>query len=107
LPDIHELTADEFQKYAELLSGELELTLIKKLADFPSEIKFAAENFAPYRITVYSLELASTFHSFYNKCRVLTEDEILTSARLLLVMATRQVIKNALSILGISAPDRM
>lgn len=107
LPNINDLTLKKFQKYANLLVEESEIDLIKKLADFPGEIKLAADNLAPYRITVYSQELASTFHSFYNKCRVLTDDENLTTARLLLVMAARQVIKNALSILGIAAPDRM
>ena len=107
LPVIDGLTVDEFQKYANLLVDESELALIKKLADFPGEVKIAADNLAPYRITVYSMELAAAFHSFYNKCRVLTEDENLTAARLLLVMAAQQVIKNAFSILGISAPDRM
>ncbi|NLL99246.1 MAG: arginine--tRNA ligase [Tepidanaerobacter sp.] len=107
LPDIDKLTMEEFQKYANMLLEESELELIKKLADFPGEIKLAADNLAPYRITVYSQELAAIFHSFYNKCRVLTDDENLTAARLLLVMATRQVLRNALSILGISAPERM
>ncbi|NLZ54108.1 MAG: arginine--tRNA ligase [Thermoanaerobacteraceae bacterium] len=106
LPDIG-LTSEEFQKYANLLVEESELDLIKKLADFPGEIKLAADNLAPYRITVYSQELASTFHTFYNKCRVLTDDENLTTARLLLVMAAQQVIKNSLLILGITAPERM
>jgi len=107
IPDIKDLTLEEFQKYANLLVEDSEIDLIKKLADFPGEIKLAAGNLAPYRITVYSQELAATFHSFYNKCRVLTDDENLTAARLFLVIAAKQVIKNALLILGITAPDRM
>lgn len=107
LPDVNKMTTNDMNKYAKLLIAEPEIDLIKKLADYPGEIKLSADNLAPYRITVYSQELASTFHSFYNKCRVLTDDEDLTTARLLLVMAVRQVLKNALSILGIAAPDRM
>jgi len=107
IPDINHFSEEEISKYLELLKEEAETDLIKKMADFPGEIRLAADNLAPYRITVYSQEIASVFHSFYNKCRVLTDDEDLTTARLLLVMAAQQVIKNALSILGISAPDRM
>ncbi len=107
IPNVNNLTQNDVNKYANLLIEESEIELIKKLADFPGEIKLAADNLAPYRITVYSQELASAFHSFYNKCRVLTDAQDLTTARLLLVMAVQQVIKNALAILGISAPDRM
>ncbi|AEE92560.1 Arginine--tRNA ligase [Tepidanaerobacter acetatoxydans Re1] len=107
IPNVNNLTQNDMNKYADLLIEESEIELIKKLADFPGEIKLAADNLAPYRITVYSQELASAFHSFYNKCRVLTDAQDLTTARLLLVMAVQQVIKNALAILGISAPDRM
>jgi arginyl-tRNA synthetase len=89
------------------LTEKNEIDLIKKLSDFPGEIRLAAENLSPYRITNYCLELSSTFHSFYNSCRVLNDDEDLTAARLLLVMAVRQVLKNAFAILGISAPERM
>lgn len=107
IPDINNFSEEEINKYLELLTEEAETDLIKKMADFPGEIRLAADSLAPYRITVYSQEIASVFHSFYNKCRVLTDDEDLTTARLLLVMAVQQVIKNALGILGISAPDRM
>ena len=107
LPDVNNLASNDMNKYTNLLIEEPEIDLVKKLADYPGEIKLSADNLAPYRITVYSQELASTFHSFYNKCRVLTDCEDLTTARLLLVMAVQRVLKNALSILGITAPDRM
>ncbi|MDD4569307.1 MAG: arginine--tRNA ligase [Tepidanaerobacteraceae bacterium] len=107
LPDVKKLTKEDMTKYANLLVEEADLDLIKRLADYPGEIKISADNLAPYRITVYSQELASAFHSFYNKCRVLTDDEDLTIARLFLVMAVQQVLKNSLAILGITAPDRM
>lgn len=97
----------EEKKLCQMLKEKSEIDLIKKLADFPEEIKIAAENLAPYRITVYVMELAATFHSFYNSCKVLSEDTQLTKARLLLVMATRQIIQNALNILGVKAPEKM
>jgi len=106
-PDIGNLTPDEIKDYADLLQESYEIDLIKKLADYPSEVRLAAQTLSPYRITVYSMELASVFHTFYNNCRVLTEDERLTTARLLLIKAVKQVIVNAFSILGITAPERM
>jgi len=106
-PDIDSLSSDEIKEYANLLEEPHELNLIRKLADYPSEIRLAAQTLSPYRITVYSMELASAFHTFYNNCRVLTEDERLTTARLLLIKAVKQVIVNAFSILGITAPERM
>lgn len=107
LPEMDTLTPALLEKYALLLTEKNEIDLIKKLSDFPGEIRLAAENLSPYRVTNYCLELSSAFHSFYNSCRVLTDDEDLTAARLLLVMAVRQVLKNAFAILGISAPERM
>lgn len=106
LPEIADIKEDE-KDLPYILAEKSEINLIKKLADFPEEIKAAAENLAPYRITVYVMELAATFHSFYNSCKVLTDDEKLTKARLLLVMATRRVIQNALNVLGIQAPESM
>lgn len=98
---------EEGKNLCQMLKEKSEIDLIKKLADFPEEIKIAAENLAPYRITVYVMELAATFHSFYNSCKVLSEDTQLTKARLLLVMATRQIIQNALNVLGVKSPEKM
>lgn len=107
IPTIDKIDDDREKSLANLLQEDAEINLIKKLADFPNEVKLAAENLAPYRITVYTMELASIFHSFYNVCRVLTDDKDLTTARLFLVKATKQVLQNALNILGITAPERM
>lgn len=84
-----------------------ELTLIRKLADFPLEIITSADRLDPSRITKYALDLASSFHTFYNACRVKTEDVELMKARILLIQCTRQVIKNILDILAIDAPEKM
>ncbi|MBT1071206.1 arginine--tRNA ligase [Geobacter chapellei] len=84
-----------------------ELQLIKLLAALPDTVADAAQQFEPHRLTYYLTELAGCFHSFYNKNRVIGEDAALTSARLYLLARTAQILKNALTILGISAPERM
>lgn len=90
-----------------LLTDETELVLIKKIQDYEEEIQKAAEDFAPQRIARYAYDLAGCFHSFYNKCRIMGVDEELAGARLALVGATRNVIRHALGILGVSAPEKM
>lgn len=89
------------------LHTESELELIRKLADFPVEIAFAAEMLAPHRIARYLHELAGLLHSFYNSNRVIVEDQELSNARLVLVNATRIVLRNGLRLIGVSAPERM
>lgn len=90
-----------------LLSTPEELQLMKLLCALPDTIDDSAIHFEPHRLTYYLTELASCFHSFYNKNRVITEDTALTNARLYLLKRTAQTLKNALSVLGISAPERM
>lgn len=89
------------------LTHQSELFLMKKLGEYPDLIEHAAGLRAPYRVTNYVHTLASLFTAFYRDCRVMTEDEMLTQARLTLAEATRQVFTNALEILGVSAPERM
>ncbi len=84
-----------------------DLLMIKLLAALPDTVDDCAVHFEPHRLTYYLSELASCFHSFYNKNRVISEDQALTAARLFLLKRTAQTLKNALSILGISAPERM
>lgn len=105
--EFENLSYEKIKGLLGFLKEEPEIELIKKLAEFPEEIRIAAENLSPYRIANFTLELASLFHSFYNSCRVLTDDEDLTKARLILIFATKRVLKNAFKILGISAPERM
>jgi arginyl-tRNA synthetase len=90
-----------------LLSAAEEIELMKGLAEYPDEIRIAAETLEPSRLTRYVMDLASLFHSFYNACRVKGEEEELMKARLLLVDCTRIVIKNVLGLLSISAPEQM
>jgi arginyl-tRNA synthetase len=91
----------------ELLNTNEELDLIKKLSEYPDEIRISAETLEPSRLTRYVLEVSALFHSFYNACRVRGEEEQLMKARLLLVDCTRIVIRNVLDLLSISAPERM
>lgn len=87
--------------------GEEELQIVRKIADFPEEIAIAARNLAPHRIARYVLDLAGLFHSFYNHQRVLNEDKALQDGRLILMESVRITLKNALDILGVSAPEQM
>lgn len=87
--------------------GPEELLLLRKIADFPEEVAIAARTLAPHRIARYVLDLAGLFHSFYNHHRVLNEDKALQDARLVIMESTRITIKNALDLLGVSAPEQM
>lgn len=83
------------------------LDLVKALGEFPKCLIQAAEMLEPYRVTEYLRELAMAFHKFYQHHRVVTEDEALTQALLLLVDSVRIVIRNGLEVLGISQPESM
>ncbi len=90
-----------------LLDSEEEADLALKLFEFEELVRDAALDRAPHRLTRYLEELAAAFHVFYNRHRVISDDEELTSARLFLVRCVRQVIRNGLAILGVSAPESM
>ncbi|MFA4835483.1 MAG: arginine--tRNA ligase [Dehalococcoidia bacterium] len=90
-----------------LLTDEAELDLIKKLLMLKEIIELAATTLEPQHLPHYAQDLANAFHNFYEKCRVITEDEPRTLARLKLVEATRIVLARTLSLMGMSAPDRM
>jgi arginyl-tRNA synthetase len=84
-----------------------EIALIKALSLFPEVVEGSAENFEPHRVTYYLQDLAGLFHSFYNRNRVITEEPELTVARLFLLKCVAITIRNALALLGISAPEKM
>ncbi len=90
-----------------LLSGKEEIELMKLLEEFPSVVEASALYFAPYKITYYLLDLAKNFHEFYTNYRILGEDENLTHTRLALCLACKNVFKNGLELLGVSAPEKM
>jgi arginyl-tRNA synthetase len=89
------------------LSSPYEEALLRRLADFPAELAFAARDLAPHAVTFYLKELAGDFHSYYNAERFLTDDARLQRARLALVAATGQVARNGLAVLGLRAPEQM
>ncbi len=89
------------------LTSELELELIKKMAEYPEEITQSAEHRAPHRIARYLYDLASMFHSFYRQGRIIGVDSELQQARLGLITAIALVLRQGLGILGISAPEKM
>lgn len=91
----------------ELLKEPSEIELLKKLAEYPEEITRSAQKLEPYHLTRYAMELASLFHTFYNSCRVITDNQKLMGARLVMIKGVKRVLKNNLTILGISAPERM
>ncbi|MCG6537300.1 MAG: arginine--tRNA ligase, partial [Syntrophales bacterium LBB04] len=84
-----------------------EMSLIKAIARFPEVVEGAAQTLEPHRITFYLNDLAGVFHNYYNKHRVISTDRDLTLARLLLAKSLRTVLKNALYLIGVSAPDKM
>lgn len=91
-----------------LIQSEKEIDLLKKLGEFPQAVSEAAVKRVPHRITNYIFELASTFHSFYNAEKVLdSEYPERTVARLALIKAVQISLKNALALIGVSAPEKM
>ena len=90
-----------------LLNKESELNLLKQISDFPTVINNACTKLEPQSISIYLNEIASDFHKFYNECKVISNDSEKTKSRLALISATKVVLKNGLSILGISAPKKM
>jgi arginyl-tRNA synthetase len=87
--------------------GEIDLELLRKVTAFPEAVARAAREREPHRITGYLEDLARLTHGWYHGCRVLGEPPAVEHARLLLARAARQVLANGLTLLGISAPDRM
>jgi len=84
-----------------------EIALIKAVIRYPEVVEAAARALEPHRLTFYLNDLAGTFHSYYNKNRVISEDPMLSRARLYLVRCIGQVVRNALAVLGVAAPEKM
>ena len=90
-----------------LLTEPVEVDLIKKLGEYPEMLATAAKERAVQQVAHYVYDLAGLFHSAYNQCRILGVNEELQQARLAMVMAVGHVVRHALSILGVSAPEKM
>jgi arginyl-tRNA synthetase len=101
--DVAGLAAADFA----LLTAPSETALMLKLAEYPAVLASAAAGFAPHDVAFYLRDVAGAFHSYYGAERFLVDDAALARARLALLAATRQVIRNALGVLGVSAPERM
>ncbi len=91
----------------QLLTIPEEIAMIKALIRFPEIVEGSARTLEPHRITFYLNDLAGLFHSYYNKYKVISEDEAITQARLFLMKCIRIVLNNALTVLGVSAPEKM
>ena len=89
------------------LTSDQELALLQKLVDYPDAVEDAARDLAPHLIAFYLRDLAAEFHRYYNATRVLVDEPSLKLARLALVTAVRQVLRNGLDLLGVGAPERM
>ena len=90
-----------------LLTHEDEIALIKELLRFPRELRNAADARAPHFIPNYLRDVATAFSQFYDNCRIIGEEQELASARMRLALAAKTVLKNGLTVLGISAPRQM
>lgn len=90
-----------------LLKHQSELRLLKKLEQFPQVIENSRTALEPQTIATYLYDIANSFHKFYSDCRVITEDVNLTQSRITLIKGVKIILSNGLSILGITAPERM
>lgn len=90
-----------------LLTEKEEKELMEKIITLPEEIEASVTTYDPSRITKFAIDVSSCFHTFYNACRVKTDDENLMKARVSLITLTKNTIKNTLTILGVEAPESM
>jgi arginyl-tRNA synthetase len=98
---------DYHQGDTSLLTSEPELTLVRRMLQLPEVMEMVASTLEPHHLSYYATDLATTFHNFYEKCRVISDDEALTRARLKLVEAAKVVLAKTLGLMGMSAPERM
>ncbi len=89
------------------LTGEQEAILLSRLMDYPAVVEAAARELSPHLIAFYLRELAAEFHSYYNGTRILVPENAVRLARVALAVAVRQVLRNGLTLLGVSGPEKM
>jgi arginyl-tRNA synthetase len=90
-----------------LLTSDQELALIRKMLQLPEVVELIAQTLEPQHLPYYAMDIATVFHNFYEKCRVVSDDEALTRARLKLVEAARIVLARTLQLMGMTAPESM
>jgi arginyl-tRNA synthetase len=95
------------RRHLDRLSEEQESALLKTMSRYPEVVQLAAVNRAPHALVHYLRDLANDFHTYYNAHQFIVEDPQLRNARLMLVQALQQVVRNGLGLLGVSAPDSM
>ncbi len=93
--------------FVKVLNAKEELDLAKELMRFPDAVSYAANSLEPQKMIMYLNGVAERFHKFYQECRIVGEEEPVMKSRLLLALATRQVLRNGFKMLGICAPERM
>jgi arginyl-tRNA synthetase len=103
----YEWDSSEANANLNLLTEEHERSLMRQLTRFPEIVEAAALQYAPQHVVHYLKELAGEFHAYYNAHKFIVEDSALRNARLMLVLATRQIMRNGLALLGVGAPERM
>jgi arginyl-tRNA synthetase len=101
--DARPATEGELQR----LTAPSEAALMRELARFPDVLARAADEFAPHDLAFYLRDVAAAFHTYYSAERFMVDDAELARARMALLTATRQVLRNGFAVLGISAPDSM
>ncbi len=102
-----ELVFDKGQANLSLLTEEIEKNILRELSRYKSVVESSAIQYEPHQLAYYLRDLSTQFHSYYNACKFIMDDNDLTQARLSLIHATRQILINGLSILGVSAPESM
>ena len=98
---------NEIPAKMDALNEEDSYNVLEKVYAFPEVVKNAATKELPHLITNYVYDLANTFHNYYSRIRIITEDEEITKERILLIKSVRQTIKNALDLIGVIPPDKM
>ena len=101
------LVFDKGQANLSLLTEEIEKNILRELSRYKSVVESSAIQYEPHQLAYYLKDLSTQFHSYYNACKFIMDDNDLTQARLSLIHATRQILINGLSILGVSAPESM
>jgi arginyl-tRNA synthetase len=90
-----------------LLATEPELALIRRMLQLPEVMELVVSTLEPHHLSYYALDMATTFHNFYERCRVVSDDAALTRARLKLVGAAKIILAKTLNLMGMSAPETM
>ena len=102
-----DITVNSIDADLSLLVEDSEKSLLKELSRYKGVVESSALQYQPHQLAHYLKDLASFFHSYYNACPFLVDDDSLTQARLALIIASKQVLMNGLSLLGVSAPESM